>query len=147
MTNGPLIEIDPSSPVALYLQISGQFRRLIALRALLPGDRLPTVRELAVQVRVNRNTAARAIQHLEGAGLVTTRVGRGTFVERSTVAVDRARRDQVVDRAIDLLLVEARTVGLPLEELGGRVARAVERLQRHGPVGQGSEAGEQERRT
>ncbi len=145
MTIAPRIEIDPSSPVALYLQISEQFRRLIALRALQPGDRLPTVRELAVQVRVNRNTAARAIQHLEGAGLVTTRVGRGTFVERSAVTVDRARRDQVVDGAIDRLLVEARTVGLPLEDLGGKVARAVERLQRHGPGGEGSDGGGQER--
>ena len=133
MTIRPLIEVDPASPVALYIQISEQFRRLIALRALLPGDRLPTVRDLAVQVRVNRNTAARAIQHLESAGLVMTRVGRGTFVERSALAVDRARRDQVVDRAIERLLVEARTVGLPLEGLGRRVVRAVERLQRHEP--------------
>ena len=146
MTIRPLIEVDPASPVALYIQISEQFRRLIALRALLPGDRLPTVRDLAVQVRVNRNTAARAIQHLESAGLVMTRVGRGTFVERSALAVDRARRDQVVDRAIERLLVEARTVGLPLEGLGRRVVRAVERLQRHGPQGEGSDGGRRERK-
>ena len=129
MTIAPPIEIDPASPVALYLQISEQFRRLIALRALQPGDRLPTVRALAVRLRVNRNTAARAIQHLEGAGLVATRVGRGTFVERSSVEVDSTQRDQIVDRAIDRLLVEARTVGQPLEELGGKVVRAVERLE------------------
>jgi len=146
MTIEPLIEIDPTSPVALYLQISEQFRRLIALRALQPGDRLPTVRDLAVQVRVNRNTAARAIQHLESEGLVMTRVGRGTFVERSAVPVDRARRDRVVDRAIERLLVEARTVGLPLAELGERVARAVERLQRHGPPGEGSDGGKREQK-
>ncbi len=146
MTNAPLIEIDPSSPVALYLQISEQFRRLIALRALQPGDRLPTVRDLAVQVRVNRNTAARAIQHLESEGLVSTRVGRGTFVERSAVAVDRARRDQVVNQAIERLLVEARTVGQPLANLGRRVARAVERLQRHGPLGEVSGGGKREQK-
>ncbi len=146
MTIAPLIEIDPSSPVALYLQISEQFRRLIALRALQPGDRLPTVRDLAVQVRVNRNTAARAIQHLESEGFVTTRVGRGTFVERSAVPVDPARRDRVVGRAIERLLVEARTVGLPLADLGGRVARAVERLPRHGPPGEGSDGGRRERK-
>ncbi len=146
MTIEPLIEIDPTSPVALYLQISEQFRRLIALRALQPGDRLPTVRDLAVQVRVNRNTAARAIQHLESEGFVTTRVGRGTFVERSAVPVDRARRDRVVDRAIERLLVEARTVGLPLAELGGRVVQAVEQLQRHGPLGEGSDGGKREQK-
>ena len=58
-----LIRLDPASPIALYLQISEQIRRLIAIGALRPGDRLPTVRDLAVQTRVNRNTAARAIQH------------------------------------------------------------------------------------
>ena len=129
MTNRPLIDVDPTSPVALYLQIAEQFRRLIALRALQPGDRLPTVRDLAVQVRVNRNTAARAIQHMESKGLVTTRVGRGTFVD-SPVTIERERREQMVDSAIERLIVEARTVGQPLEELGGRVAQAVERLQR-----------------
>ncbi len=146
MTIASLVEVDPSSPVALYLQISEQFRRLIALRALQPGDRLPTIRDLAVQLRVNRNTAARAIQHLESEGFVTTRVGRGTFVERSAVPVDRARRDRVVDRAIERLLVEARTVGLPLADLGERVAREVERLQRHGPLGKGSGGGRRERK-
>ena len=145
MTIASLVEIDPSSPVALYLQISEQFRRLIVLRALRPGDRLPTVRDLAVQLRVNRNTAARAIQHLESEGLVTTRVGRGTFVERLTAPADRARRDRVVDRAIERLLVEARTVGLPLTDLRGRVARAVERLQRHGPLGK-PDGGRRERK-
>jgi GntR family transcriptional regulator len=128
MTIRPLIDVDPTSPVALYLQIAEQFRRLIALRALQPGDRLPTVRDLAVQVRVNRNTAARAIQHMESKGLVTTRVGRGTFVD-SPVTIDRERREQMIDSAIERLIVEARTVGQPLEELGGRVAQAVERLQ------------------
>ncbi len=145
MTIAPLIEVDTSSPVALYLQISEQLRRLNALRALHPGDRLPTIRDLAVQVRVNRNTAARAIPHLESEGCVTTRVGRGTFVERSAVPVDRVRRDRVVDRAIERLLVEARTVGLPLEDLRGRVARAVERLQRHGPLGK-ADGGRRERK-
>ncbi len=130
MTIMPPIEVDPSSPVALYLQISEGFRRLIALGALRPGERLPTVRVLAAQVRVNRNTAARAIQHLEGEGLVRTRVGKGTFVDRSAPAVDRAGRLRVVDRAIERLLVDARTVGLPLGELSGRLTRAVERLER-----------------
>jgi len=59
-----MIEIDPQSPVPLYLQIADQVRRLIALGALEPGERIPTVRELAGHARVNRNTAARAIQHL-----------------------------------------------------------------------------------
>ena len=125
-----MIEIDPASPTPLYRQIAEQFRRLIALGALRPGERLPAVRELAVRARVNRNTAARAIQQLESDGLVRTRVGQGTFVEEDPVPLDRVSRDAAIDDRIDGLLVEAHTLGLPLEELGWRVSRRIEVFRR-----------------
>lgn len=125
-----MIEIDPASPVPLYLQIADQMRRLIAMGALKPGDRAPTVRELAVTTRVNRNTAARAIQHLEAEGIVRTRVGQGTFVENRSPKIDRDRRDRTIDETIDRLLVEAHTLGLPLEELGWRLSRRIEEFRR-----------------
>lgn len=125
-----MIEIDPASPVPLYLQIADQMRRLIAMGALKPGDKAPTVRELAVTTRVNRNTAARAIQHLEAEGVVRTRVGQGTFVENRSPKIDRARRDRTIDETIDRLLVEAHTLGLPLEELGWRLSRRIEEFRR-----------------
>ncbi|HEX6853110.1 MAG TPA: GntR family transcriptional regulator [Candidatus Polarisedimenticolaceae bacterium] len=124
-----LENLDPANPVPLYLQIVEQVRRLIALGGLRPGDRFLTVRDLAVKARVNRNTAARAIQELERAGLVRTRVGQGTFVAEgsSTPAPDR---EAVVDAAIDHLLVQARTSGLPLEELGWRLSKRIEAFRR-----------------
>jgi GntR family transcriptional regulator len=121
-----MIEIDPASPVPLYRQIAEQVRRLIALGALRSGDRLPAVRELAVRTRVNRNTAARAVQHLEAEGVVRTRVGQGTFVvEPSTRRVDRARGEETIDALIERLLVEAKTLGVPLDELGWRLSRCI----------------------
>ena len=123
-----MIEINPSSPVPLYQQIVEQIRRLVALGALKPGDRLPSVRELAVRTRVNRNTAARAIQQLEIDGVVRTRVGQGTFVEQAGRHLDPARRDGAVDELIDRLLIEAGTLGVALEELGQRLARRIERF-------------------
>jgi GntR family transcriptional regulator len=114
----PIIELDPASPLALYLQIAEQVRRLVALGALRPGDRLPTVRELAVSTRVNRNTAARAIQQLEGEGIVRTRVGQGTFVADGADRIGRARR--------------------PFEELGPRLERSIAR---RGGTGDGDERG------
>jgi GntR family transcriptional regulator len=134
------IRLDPASSVALYLQIAEQVRRLVALGALRPGDRLPTVRELAVSTRVNRNTAARAIQQLEGEGIVRTRVGQGTFVADGADTLGRARRDQVVEDAIERLLTDAQAVGLPLEELGPRLVRSIAR--RHGGSDDGNERGQ-----
>jgi len=130
-----MIEIDPSSPVPLYLQIADQMRRLIAMGALKPGDKAPTVRELAVTTRVNRNTAARAIQHLEAEGVVRTRVGQGTFVESRSPKIDRTRRDRTIDETIDGLLIEAHTMGLPLEELGWRLSKRIEEFRRRRRAG------------
>lgn len=73
-------QLDPASATPLYKQIVDQIRRRIAQGVLRPGDRLPAVRDLAVRSRVNRNTAARAFQALEAAGIVRSRVGQGTFV-------------------------------------------------------------------
>jgi GntR family transcriptional regulator len=124
-----LENLDPANPVPLYLQIVEQVRRLIALGGLRPGDRFLTVRDLAVKARVNRNTAARAVQELERAGLVRTRVGQGTFVAEGN-ATPAPDRDAVVDAAIDQLLVQARTSGVPLEELGWRLSKRIEAFRR-----------------
>lgn len=118
-----MIEIDPSSPVPLYRQISARIRRLIAIGALRPGDRLPTVREMAASVRVNRNTAARAIQQLEMEGLVSTRVGKGTFVSDEAASSGRAELERQIDSHIDELLVEARSSGMSIDELQARFER------------------------
>jgi len=123
-------QLDPSSPVALYLQISEQVRRLVAIEALRPGDRLPTVRELAVQARVNRNTAARAIQLLESEGIVRTRVGQGTFIADWATPIARQERLRVVDTALDRALSEADAVGFPLDELEPRLADRLARYSR-----------------
>jgi len=125
-----MIEIDPTSPVPLYRQISEQVRRLIAIGALKPGDRLPTIRELAVRARVNRNTAARAIQQLESRGLIRTRVGQGTFVAEAVGRADRAEFKREMDSSIDRLLVEAQTSGMTLQELQARVSRRVAKFER-----------------
>ncbi len=124
-----MIEIDPASPVPLYLQIADEMRRLIAMGALKPGDKAPTVREIAVTTRVNRNTAARAIQHLEAEGVVRTRVGQGTFVEPG-VPIDRVESQRAIDEAIDRLLVHAQALGVRLGELDGRVSERIEAFRR-----------------
>ena len=133
------LELDPGAPLPLYCQLVERLRRLMALGALRPGDQLPTVRELAVRARVNRNTAARAIQELERDGLVRTRVGQGTFVANSGQKVDRGARHALVDRKLDELVIEAQALGLPLEELAQRLARRVEVHRRRSKTREGDD--------
>ena len=123
-------ELDPQSPVPLYLQIVEQVRRLVALGALKPGDRFLTVRELGTRARVNRNTAARAIAELERDGVVRTRVGQGTFIADGGKPMDIKERDAALDAALDKLLIEAHALGVPAEELGWRLHRKVEHFAR-----------------
>jgi GntR family transcriptional regulator len=125
-----LLDLDPKSPIPLYLQIVEQVRRLLALGALRPGDRFPTVRELGATARVNRNTAARAVTELERSGLVRTRVGQGTFVAASLPSIAPKEREAALDAAIESLLVEAHALGVPPEELGWRVQRKLEHFAR-----------------
>jgi len=115
------LDLDPADPTPLYLQITARIRRLIALGALREGDRVPTVREIAVRGRVNRNTAARAIQELERHGVVRTRVGQGTFVARDDGAVDVRARDAAVDERLDRVVEEAARLGAPLASLPERL--------------------------
>ncbi len=125
-----LEDLDPSSPVPLYVQIVEQVRRLVALGALRPGDRFLTVRELAVRARVNRNTAARAIQALERAGMVRARVGRGTFIVDGAAGIEASRRQALLDAALERLLIEAGTLGVPVGELRRRFSRKLDAFQK-----------------
>ena len=115
------LDLDTNDPTPLYLQIAARVRRLVALGALVPGDRIPTVRDLAVRARVNRNTAARAIQELEREGLVRTRVGQGTFVADGDGKVDVRARDAAIDDRLDRLIEDAVRLRVPLADLPARL--------------------------
>jgi len=72
--------LDFHSGIPIYLQIVEQIQKLAASGQLLPGDQLPTVRQLAAEIRVNFNTVARAYRMLDDAGLISTQQGRGTYL-------------------------------------------------------------------
>ena len=72
--------LDFHSGVPIYLQIVEQIEALVANGGLLPGDQLPTVRQMASELRVNFNTVARAYRMLDEARLISTQQGRGTYL-------------------------------------------------------------------
>ena len=92
------LRLDPSSGVATYLQLVHQVKHALRLGALMPGDRLPTIKEVVSDLAINPNTVAKAYRELEQEGLVVGRPGLGTFVQRSlgggsTADHTRFRRD------------------------------------------------------
>jgi len=68
------------SEAPIYVQIVEQVRQRVASGELRPGDQLPTVRQMATDLRVNFNTVARAYRLLDEAGLISTQQGRGTYI-------------------------------------------------------------------
>jgi GntR family transcriptional regulator len=111
------LRLDPASAVPIYLQVVEQIRSLVATRALRPGDKLPSVRDLAASLRVNRNTAAKAYQALETDGLIETRAGLGCFVADGGPRWSTAERYRRVESSVDRTLVEARQLGIPFDEI------------------------------
>jgi GntR family transcriptional regulator len=107
------ITLDPRDARPLYAQIMDELRRALAVGALRAEDPLPSVRELASQLRVNPRTVLQAYGELERAGVLYVRRGQGTFVA-AVVRVDRNRLARDVARRT---LLEARRSGVSVREL------------------------------
>jgi len=113
------LQLDPASAVPIYAQIVEQIRALVATRAVRVGDRLPSVRDLASILRVNRNTAAKAYQALESDGVIETRAGQGCFVTEGGPRWSRAERYRRLEKSLDRALIEATHLEIPFEEVPG----------------------------
>jgi GntR family transcriptional regulator len=121
------ISIDIKSGVPFYRQIIDQVKSAIATESIAPGDRLPTVRQLAVDLSINPNTVSRAYTELELTGLVETQMGSGTFVGQHSVERDEVERRRLLDQICQEFLSRASTHGFTLndilENLGQRSRR------------------------
>ncbi|OAT79370.1 hypothetical protein A6M21_15980 [Desulfotomaculum copahuensis] len=110
-----------------------QIRRAAASGLLAPGEQLPPVRELALQLSINPNTISRAYQELEHEGVVYTLRGRGTFVAAPASTLTKRERLHRLDEAVEKLFVEA----YQLRCTPGEVLSAVEKKvrEKNGPGG------------
>lgn len=109
--------VDPSGELAIYDQIVRQVKFAVARGNLIPGNRLPSVRELARELTVNPNTIARAYQELQSAGIVQTVRGLGLEITSAAVATCQQERLQLVRQRLVECLDEALRSGLPADEL------------------------------
>ncbi len=125
-----LFQLNPSDPTPIYAQLDRAIRLGISIGRLPPDTQLPTVRQLAVDLRINCNTVAKVYRDLERAGVLETRRGIGTFIKASAPkAMDRGERGRLLAMLADRFLAEAATLGFSADQL---LAHLVTRL-RKGP--------------
>ena len=122
------LNIDSSSSVPIYIQIEESIHSLIAAGQLQPGEQLPTIRELAADIRVNLNTVARAYFELDREGVISTQRGRGTFV--SGVPDEKQlekKRQKLLQSIFESALQEAHRLGYSKDEIMGTFQQEVEK--------------------
>lgn len=120
-----MYDIDPRSPLPVYEQIKRQVRILIASGCLEDGSRLPSIRELAQDLKVNPNTVAKAYAQLETEGFLKSRAGAGFFAAVDHALLDAERRS-LVEAMIDDFLAEAARLGLHDDDLLDCLRRKLE---------------------
>lgn len=111
-----MLRIDPADSVPIWKQIEEGVRHLIASRALLANDPVPSVRELSRELRVNPLTVSKAYRHLADAGVLVVRRGDGTYVAPKPPSLSRAERRHKLHEAALRYVSLAKTLGTPAEE-------------------------------
>jgi GntR family transcriptional regulator len=113
-----VFQINTSHPMPIHAQLERSIRFAIATGKLREGDQLPTVRQLAVDLRINANTVAKVYAELERAGIVETRRGIGTFVSAQSLKVEsRHRQEKQLRDLVDHFVAEAAAHGYSLDDL------------------------------
>ena len=114
----PLIfTIDPKSGVPYYKQIILQVEMAIADDRLSKGERLPTVRSLAVDLSINPNTVARAYNEMEIRDIVVTQQGSGTFISDKEISIDSVERERILTEITRSYITKAASYGFTLQEI------------------------------
>jgi GntR family transcriptional regulator len=116
-----IFDLRPNDPLPLYAQLERAIRHAIATEKLRVGEQLPTVRQLAIELRINANTVAKVYTELERAGLLETRRGVGTFVKTREAALmlftKRRERERELRALVDRFVAEAAVLGFSLDDM------------------------------
>jgi GntR family transcriptional regulator len=113
-----LVSIDQRDPTPIYAQLERGLRAAIATSRLRPGDQLPTVRQLAVELQINANTVARVYAELERAGVIETKRGVGSFISATPARAhpprDHERRLRVF---VTRVLADVAAAGFSIDDV------------------------------
>ena len=127
--------IDPDDPVPIGEQIAYRVLYAIARGVYAPGDRLPTVREVAARLRVNPNTVSKAYRDLERDGILVSRRGSGVFVHADAFETAVERRQGLVLTRFERAVGEALDAGLDPEAIQAVLGEALGRAARARGIG------------
>ncbi len=120
------LHVDPKDPTPIYAQLERAIRVGIATARLQPGQQLPTVRQLAVELRVNANTVARVYLNLERDGVLQTKRGVGTFIAEAQVpGAHDQHRERRLKSISDKFLTEATSLGYAPREVVRYLAQRI----------------------
>ena len=126
------MNIDPRSHIPIYLQIADGIRDAVAAGVYLPGEALPSLRTLSLQVQANPNTVQKAYDELAREGLIYSQRGRGLFVSDKGKASARTSAQQSVQRVFDDGIRAARAAGISLREIRRTFNAALEASSKEG---------------
>ncbi|NPV91547.1 MAG: GntR family transcriptional regulator [Firmicutes bacterium] len=108
--------INPESRIPIYVQLKEAIKFAIATGELPPASQLPTVRQLAVELKINANTVARVYLELESEGVLSTRPGKGTFV-REHPKINNTYKEESLGELLDDVIIKASSLGFSPAEL------------------------------
>jgi GntR family transcriptional regulator len=122
-------QIDPTSRLPIYRQLTRQLREAVARGRVRPDERLPSVRDLSRSLVINPNTVARVYTELEREGVINTRPGLGVFIAHPKAELTRKARKERLDELLDHFLTEAVHLGFSSDEITGLVGQRVKQFQ------------------
>lgn len=123
------LQLDFRSGVPIYVQIVEEVQQSLAAGQLKPGDQLPTVRQLASDIRVNFNTVARAYRMLDDAGLISTQQGRGTYIlETATTKLLDLLRQETLEDLVEKSLSRILAQGYRLSDVEQKLQEKIAEL-------------------
>ena len=111
-----IFQINFKSGTPIYLQVVDQIKAAAASGALRAGEALPSIRPLAEELKVNRNTIAKAYSELENLGVIETLPGRGCFLKENHVALRKEVRRKLLMQDVDHAIVQAHHLQVPHHE-------------------------------